>query len=242
MIDKTVRALKPAALDDVERGRVGPEHDERIAAIMASDRRARRRFALPSAGVRVAAVAGLAASIAVGATVLENLGGTDENGRRRSVLPGFPTGAAADAAQVLDRAARVAEARPAGTPREDQWTYLEERSTSTSRNAGARAAGDPLVTSTVVTWQRVDGSRWAVKDGEGRIAFQDPRGITPRTDYDAVAALPADPARLLAAARAQSAKAPVAGAGGGPATLSYLNTILRDSVPRRRSRPPSSGR
>jgi hypothetical protein len=194
-------------------------------------KKARRRLRLPRMGVRLVAIGALAAAIAAGVTVVQSSGGTDRDGRPRSVLPGVPAGPVANAAEALDRAAAAAEARPFTAPRPDQWTYVENRNTSPSKGPGGLATGGALKTRLQSQWRRADGKRsaWIVK---GRLHTQDEPGpLTPPSDYATLAALPSDPDALLRWAYEE-----MGGLGGdteeGRRSMAFtmFNTILRDSV------------
>src|SRR5262245_24999605 len=103
---------EPVRLAEV-RSRVTLRFDER-----------RPRVRLPRTGVRVVAAGALAVTIAAGVTVAQNLGGVDENGHRRTPLPGLPAGPVASAAELVQRATVRAAAEPSWNPRPDQWTYV----------------------------------------------------------------------------------------------------------------------
>ncbi|MGI8331043.1 CU044_5270 family protein [Actinomadura scrupuli] len=201
------------------------------AAAASRSRRVRRRLRLPRMGVRLVAVGALAVTITAGVTVAQNLGGVDERGRPKPIVPVLPAGPVANAAQALDRAATAAEARTFTPPRPDQWTYLENRETSPSGGPGGVATGGPLKTRVSRQWRRADGKRsaWIEK---GRLQIQDEPGrLTPPADYPTLAALPTDPAALL-----KWVDKEMGGLGGdapeGHHAMAYtlLTTVLRNSV------------
>lgn len=191
----------------------------------------RRRLRLPRMGIRLVAVGALAVAITAGVTVAQNLGGVDERGRPRPVLPVLPAGPVANAAQALDRAATAAEARTFTPPRADQWTYLENSETFPSKGPGGVATGGPLKTHVTRQWRSADGKRsaWIEK---GRLQIQsEPGSLTPPADYPTLAALPTEPAALLSWAYKE-----MGGLGGDTAEGHYamaytlLTTVLRNSV------------
>jgi hypothetical protein len=181
-------------------------HAEARAALLAraaggGDRRrapAWRRLRPPRIGVRRVAVGALALALATGVTVVQNVGGTDSRGRPRSIVPGLPAGPVANAAEALERAALVAEAKPSTAPRPNQWIYTRERVTfSRGPMKGAINQG----------WQRVDGKGTAFIDENGKLRFRPvpkpPTGRHARKlppepwTYPTITTLPTDPDALL---------------------------------------------
>ncbi|MEU8798133.1 CU044_5270 family protein [Spirillospora sp. NPDC048819] len=176
--------------------------------------RPRRRFRLPRLGVRLVA-AGALAAMAAGVIVL-----ADDDGRRTKppLPPDIPLGSVAQAAHVLDQAAKAAETRPFTLPKPRQWVYTKMRLT-TSANAGGLATGGPYKTNAWELWRRVDGRQFAAyKDGKVQTG---PELGTPSTasEFDP---LPSDPEALLRKV----------GGSEGYYDLAYerLVTILRESV------------
>jgi hypothetical protein len=158
----------------------------------------RRGFRLQRVGLRLVAASGLAVAIAAGTTVAQNLGGTDERGNPRPVVPGIPAVPAANAAQVLDWAATAAEARPYLAPRPDQWIYIEHKGRAMART---RAAGPntPLRDFTQQTWWSADGKQIARmqpgNSGDKNLRIEN--GVAGwKHHYPTLAAMPTDPAAL----------------------------------------------
>ncbi|MFC5746870.1 CU044_5270 family protein [Actinomadura rugatobispora] len=170
---------------------------ERAAADAPSAPRTRRGFRLPRLGVRLVAVAALAAAIATGVTVLQSWGGD------RAVVPGVPPAPAASAAEALDRAATAAERRPFTTPRPDQWVYTRYKNVKVKERWPLTDSAGNDFSSRIVEeqWARADGRRSAYRDG-GKLHFVNeerrPQDVWPPSDYAVLAALPTDPDELLA--------------------------------------------
>lgn len=156
---------------------------------------------LPRMGTRLIAVGALAAGIAAAITVVQ----TSDHGR--SVVPGVPPGPSANAAATLDHIALLAERRSFMPPRPDQWIYSHYQNVNVKqrwRDPGSETNpnGEPSEQVIEEQWERADGKRSAILD-KGKLHFfnDDPQpGVWPPEDYAGVAALPADPDKLLALA------------------------------------------
>ncbi|MEV5707403.1 CU044_5270 family protein [Actinoallomurus sp. NPDC052274] len=193
-----------------------------------ASRRRRRGFRLPRIGVRLAMVGALAAAIAAGVTVVQNSGGTDKDGRPRSMLPGIPAGPVANAAEALDRAAAAADSRPFTPPRPDQWIYIELRIRTTAKESGV-ATGGPYRTIVRRSWERGDGKKSArVENGQVKIFNEFSRTVPP-SDYPSLAALPTDPDALLRWVDAQNGAKP-GSEGAYQFDFETLNVILRENL------------
>jgi hypothetical protein len=154
----------------------------------------RRRRRMPR---RAALAAGLAAAAIAALGIAHDLAGT----------PGPVE--AASAAEVLQRAADAAQRRPFTAPLDHQWIYTEEKITDLDD-------GRTLV---METWRRADGE-FEMRRGGGRPAETGRlRPTGPLDSYKAAAALPTDPAALLAWARSQTGS--ITGAGSTPEAEMY---------------------
>jgi hypothetical protein len=167
-----------------------------------------RRRRAPRLRVRLAAVGALALAIAIGLAVAQNLGGG-------SAVP-------VASAQVLERAAAVAESKPFTAPRDDQWIYVQDRFT-----------GHDGRTELQSHWRRADGEGAAFIDEHGKLRVEElpwPKGRPkPLTEsYEGVASLPTDPAALLRWAYAQDVQNGDTSKDGVVYLL--LNGILRGNV------------
>jgi hypothetical protein len=112
-------------------------------------------------GQRVVAVGAAAAAMATAFTVLENVGGTGRDGRPDAIMPGLSV-PAANAAEVLERAATASAAKPEFVaPRDDQWIYTAHRMTGSD--------GEPT---TQQQWARADGGAHAWIDEVGKLQIQ----------------------------------------------------------------------
>lgn len=176
---RTIRATVPApAPARLAAGR------GRLLAAAARPRRLSRpghpwRLVLPAGAVTAAAAV---ASVAV-------LGGTATPSRPRPA-PAAPTARADLAAQVLAVAARTVAAEPSARPRDHQWFYSRFVQTQT---------GQP--TQSDENWVRFDGLEQAYYQDGQLIIHHEPSGSGgPLDSYEALAALPAGPAAILAAA------------------------------------------
>lgn len=194
--------------------------------------RRRRGFRLPRMGVRLVAVGALAVTIAAGVTVFQNLGGVDENGRPRRVVPGLPAGPVANAQEALNRAAHAAETREFIPPRNDQWIFIEIKSRypKGAHKDHLETPDMPLKTGIEAVWLRADGRQSArLERGKLELESFNPVGSPPH-DYPRLAALPRDPDALLAWAykemggRANTPEERYDGAYG------MFGAILRDGV------------
>ncbi|WP_433467789.1 CU044_5270 family protein [Spirillospora sp. CA-128828] len=183
---------------------------------------------LPRFGVRLAVVGALAAAVAVGVTVVQTGGGTDEHGRPRPVVPGVPAGPVANASQALERAARAAETRPFTPPRPDQWIYVEKRM-RTGPHPNGSLSTDPRDTVVTREWKRADGTQVAGLE-KGKLVFSGTMPTTPPSDYASLAALPTDPTALLR--RIYKDMGGLGGTAEGRYSTAYamLGAILRDNV------------
>jgi hypothetical protein len=112
-------------------------------------------------GQRVVAVGAAAAAMATAFTVLENVGGTGRDGRPDAIMPGLSV-PAANAAEVLERAATASAAKPEFVaPHDDQWIYTAHRMTGSD--------GEPM---TQQQWARADGGAHAWIDEAGKLQIQ----------------------------------------------------------------------
>jgi hypothetical protein len=207
---------RPAArslLEDVMASAPSGEHGTGRAP-----RRRRRWFRSPGFGLQLVALGTMAAAVVAGAAFLETSGGTDEARDTSPIVYGITLSSAAEAAEVLDRAADVAEDRAFTPPRSRQWVYTK-MSHTTSVNAGGGVVSGPYKTHTWELWRRVDGKRYAAYEN-GKISVGRESTTPSRAArYDP---LPSDPEALLRKV------------GGGKAyhdmTFLTLITILKDSV------------
>ncbi|KAB2350285.1 CU044_5270 family protein [Actinomadura rudentiformis] len=165
------------------------------ARITSSSTPRRRR----SWSVRLVAVGGLAVAIATATTVVQNMGGTDEHGRPRPAIPGIPAGPAANAQEVLNRAAIAARHRPFVAPRPDQWVFEETRyqRVGNPQKTGVWTPKSRPKTTVEPIWTRADGKSMAMIDG-GKLAVAPTGGAMPPQDYATLSKLPRDPDALLA--------------------------------------------
>jgi hypothetical protein len=186
------------------------------------------------------AVPAVAAAVAVGAlAVVENVGVAQDPGpagpvhRTQPVLPGLPVAAPANAAEALRYAADAAAREPFTMPRPDQWLYLETKLTS-GTGPGGGVTGGPLSTHESKAWHRIDGAE-TVWERDGKLvpgtlkpALRDVGRTYP---YAEIAALPADPAAVLAWVRGK-----VGGVGGGSRdgedqiAFVTINGVLRENL------------
>ncbi|WP_426247035.1 CU044_5270 family protein [Nocardioides sp. LHG3406-4] len=108
-------------------------------------------------------------------------------------------GASPSAAAVLQRAAAVVADDVVERPRDDQWVF--------ETMYGGATVGEPFEMIPGEAWTRFDGTQFAggPSDRPGKLLVQDlvddPEIPTPEEWYDGAAALPAEPAALLAALR-----------------------------------------
>jgi hypothetical protein len=185
-----------------------PSHASYARARAKLSARIDRRRRAPRLRVRLAAVGALALAIAIGLAVAQNLGGG-------GAVP-------VASAEVLERAAAVAERQPFTPPRDGQWIYVQDRLT--------RQDGKIEVQS---HWRRADGEGAAFIDEHGKLHVEDlpwPKGRPkPLTEsYEGVASLPTDPAALLRWAYAQDVQNGDTSKDGVVYLL--LNGILRGNV------------
>jgi hypothetical protein len=185
-----------------------PSHASYARARAQLSARIDRRRRAPRLRMRLAAVGALALAIAIGLAVAQNLGGG-------GAVP-------IASAEVLERAAAVAERQPFTPPRHDQWIYVQDRLT---RHHGK--------IETQSHWRRADGEGVAFIDEHGKLHVEDlpwPKGRPkPLTEsYEGVASLPTDPAALLRWAYAQDIQNGDTSKDGVVYLL--LNGILRGNV------------
>jgi hypothetical protein len=206
------RAARAALLAHVARGG-SPPHGARLAPARRDPRR-------PRVGMRSASLAGVALVLALaGVMAVQNLGGTD-GGQQRGVL-----GVSNASAAVLNHAATVAERQPFTAPRDDQWIYTEDEMTGAGGGTEARR-----------TWRRADGGGIAMLDEHGRLEVHETREGRPTgrpvpfDSYKGVAALPADPDRLLRWAYATTASVTGAGSTRDAEAFNILRVILDHGV------------
>ncbi|MFI0446822.1 CU044_5270 family protein [Actinomadura sp. 6N118] len=175
--------------------------------------------------VRLVAVGGLAVAIAAGTTVVQNMGGTDEQGRPRAPIPGIPAGPAANAQEVLNRAAIAARHRPFVAPRPDQWVFVETRyqRLAHQEKSGVWTPKSRPKTTVEPIWTRADGKMMAMLDG-GKLTLSPTGGAMPPQDYATQSKLPRVPDALLAWARKN------AGPTGDSATFQLLSAVLANNV------------
>ncbi|GAA4635733.1 hypothetical protein GCM10023196_082370 [Actinoallomurus vinaceus] len=189
------------------------------------------RVRLPRTGVRIVAVGALAVTIAAGVTVAQNLGGVDENGHRRTGIPGLPAGPVASAAELAHRATVKAASEPTWNPRPDQWTYVKEMLATSSAGTAGSLAGRPDRRITAERWIRVDGMQRAARENGGRLESRPTtpmdRSAVPRTDYTYLRSLPTDPKALLALVYKESASFPLS---RDTAAFTVIQDLIRNSV------------
>jgi hypothetical protein len=155
-------------------------------------RRSRIPSGLASRGWRVAAAGALALVLTAGVGITRDTGVDSEHpGQGRSPAGLLPVGVA-NAAELGQRAARVAAAQPDLHPRPHQWTYVEVH-WATPKLGGHQPQ-------TRRYWTRIDRKRVAVED-QGRI-HQYPSyqlsSVYPWPTYTYLRQLPTDPQALLA--------------------------------------------
>ncbi|OLT29811.1 hypothetical protein BJF79_40340 [Actinomadura sp. CNU-125] len=194
-------------------------------------RSAARTVRLPRLGVGLAAVGALATAAVVGVTVLQSAGGVDENGRPTAVVPGVPAAPVAFASELLERAAKSAEARPFTPPRPDQWIYTEHRVRRGDTPNGP-LSDDPADTRTSRSWKRADGKVLAyMENGKLEKSPMMPASSPPQ-DYASLAKLPTDPDALLKWAYTEPGDVAegVPTVEGKISAYGKLSVILRDNV------------
>jgi hypothetical protein len=179
----------------------------------------RRTLRLPRVGMRRASLAGVGVLLALAGVGVQNLGGTDGGGER-GVL-----GVSSAAAAVLKHAAAATERQPFTAPRDDQWIYTEDELVDADGATGTRTE-----------WRRADGGGIATLDERGALVVHETpearpgRKAAPFDSYEAVAALPADPGRLLHWAYAQTASVTGAGSTDEAEVFNILRGILGQGV------------
>lgn len=205
--------------------RAASAHARAALLARASEREVRRGLRLPQLGVRLAVLCGSAAALAVGVAVLEDLGGAD--GRQESIVPGLVP--AANAAQLLERAAVAAERKAFVAPRPDQWVYFEDRYISYAQD------GRRLEDGVFRSWHRADGAGRAFIDERGKLQvyeFEPPRATAgrpaPPGGYEELLALPRNPHALLRWAYAQNMENGDDSKDG--VVFLFFNHLLRDKV------------
>lgn len=193
----------------------------------------KRRLRLPRLGVRLVAVGAMAVTIAAGVTVAQNLGGVDEDGKPRRVVPGLPAGPVANAQDLLNRAAGAAEVKVFAGPRNDQWTYVEslDRYPVGAHGAAVQTPRMRLAKRLNREWMRADGKQRASVE-KGKVVVSDTGGMvtTPPSDYPSLAALPRDPDVLLAWIYKEMGGLGDSAEGRYSTAYSMLSAILRTSV------------
>ena len=178
----------------------------------------RRRLLL-----RVAVAGGLAAAAVTGITVVENIGNSGPGHKGPGVVFHGPV---ANAADLGNRAAQAAQARPFTAPRPGQWIYIE------NRNAPP-AAGEPNGPvspnrrHTWALWTRADGRQQATVAANGKVTVHNLLPAEPRSDYAYLSSLPTDPNRLLATLR-KSATEPVG--SRDQVVFSNIGVFMRDGL------------
>lgn len=175
---------------------------------------ARGGFRRPAITPRRASLAAVALAIAAGVGVVASLGGTG------------PAAVPNASAQVLERAAHAVEQHPFTAPRDDQWIYTEDALTT-------RDGGRPQ---TVRRWHRADGGGFAMLDEHGRLQVEtlarpdSRRKPGPLESYEALAALPTDPAALLRWAYQETESITGAGTTRDAEAYAILRGILGNGV------------
>jgi hypothetical protein len=135
-----------------------------------------------------ALAAGLAAAVAIGVVAVGGAGTGEQ--------PGIQQPALSRVAQTFELAAVYAAAQPFTPPRSDQWIYIKSRNLSPSAIAADKGQNPD---ETRELWLKADGTQMAeFNPNIGRLDTwnQD-------NHYPALAALPTDPAALLAKLRAE---------------------------------------
>jgi len=161
-------------------------------------RRTRLPGGLAGRGWRAAAAAALALALTVGVPVSREVGlDPDRPAHDRSSAALLPVGVA-NAAELGQRAARVAAAQPDLHPRPHQWTYLEVRWAAPRGVIGSYGVGPGP--KTLRQWIRIDAKRVAVEQ-RGRL-YQTRNyqlsSVYPVRSFAYVRRLPTDPQALLA--------------------------------------------
>jgi hypothetical protein len=229
---RTLRADVPAAAPE----RVAAGRDRLLAGIASPATRVRRRWrlALPAAAVTAAAVV---------ATVALLGSGVHPSARATARPPARPatSGRISLPVRVLAVAADKVASEPVTEPRGGQWIYTKFTQTQT----GQASQSDE-------NWIRFDGSQSAYflnsqliihkeaagPSATGLAAYDD--NATPLTAYNALAALPASPAAILATVRSIVGTTPrqwenwssgsvvseIAPANQGQAEFDYLAQLL----------------
>jgi hypothetical protein len=186
-----------------------------------------RRFRLPRLGVRLVAVGAAAVTVAAGVAVVQGAGGS--GAKTHPIASGHQVVLTA-VQQVLGRASSAAQARPFTAPRPHQWIYTQTLRRFTQKPADNTTQGPnaPLHTKVDKFWVRADGKQAASYD-QGRLQVGGYGGLPIPTDYAARAALPTDPATLLAWARKVSAHAP-SGYGANSNAFQTLGGMFYDGI------------
>ncbi|HEX5617111.1 MAG TPA: CU044_5270 family protein [Solirubrobacteraceae bacterium] len=179
--------------------------DARVALLERADRRRRR------APLRITALVTAGAIAATFVLVVQNLGDASP----------------VAAAEVFERAAHAAEAKPFTAPRPDQWIYVKDRFVSSD---GGRPQTHEM-------WRQVDGGAMAfmidgtVKRIDGpkeRPGRERPSG--PLDSYEAATRLPRDPDALLRWAYREAAHVEGAGLTEDGDVYSILEGLLGGQV------------
>ncbi len=175
---------------------------EEIGAAEPVRRRPPRRLALTASVLGAAVAAGLA--IAAGIVVAggpgtgdagSGLSGTGDSGNGVGVEPGAPADLS-PAAQVLERAAAAAAAKPFTPPRSDQWIYTKNRRANSGQIAADKGMSPDRIDE---QWQSADGTRMAAfNEFHGRV-----ESWAQDNEYPVMYTLPTDPQELLLRLRAR---------------------------------------
>ena len=199
-LERMCAEVRPPGRQAVEEGRqrlLTAAHETRGVA-GAIGRSRTRRSVLPSQRrVPLVALGALVVAIAAGATIAQNLEGTDRKGNPQPAIPPIPSGPVANAADVLDRAAAATEKDPSA-PRPDQWIFFEDKQRFPAIGTRLITPKTPLVNFNSMTWRRVDGKQYAELQekpfGDGKLRIVDGSGW--KENYATLATMPTDPSRL----------------------------------------------
>jgi hypothetical protein len=199
-LERMCAEVRPPGGQVVEEGRqrlLAAAYGTRGTAGGAGRFRARRSARPPRRRVRLVALGALIVALFAGATIAQNVGGTDREGNPKPVIPGIPSGPVANAADVLNRAAAAAETDPSA-PRPDQWIFTEDKQRFPAIGTRVITPKTPLVNFDSMTWRRVDGKQYAELQkkpmGDGKLRIVDGSGW--KHNYATLAAMPTDPSRL----------------------------------------------
>ncbi len=195
-LERMFAEVRPPSRQVVEEGR------KRLLAAAYDARETRPSTGPSRTRVRLVALGALTAAIVAGTTIAQNMGGTDGKGNPKPVIPGIPSGAVANAEEVLNRAAAAAET-DSSAPRPDQWVFTEDKQRFPATGTRVVTPRTPLVNFNSLNWHRVDGKQYAELQkkpfGDGKLRIVDiAYGGGPgwKHDYPTLAAMPTDPNRL----------------------------------------------